>query len=322
VFGGAGTGKTILAIEKAKQLAAEGFETLLTSFNLLLTEHLIDRCDGIEHLTVRTFHDHCVQMARAADIPMPELDGNPSQEFWAVRLPELLLQALDIMPEYRFDAVVIDEAQDIEDEWMELLELCINDPENSVFYTFEDPSQAIFRDRTNNDSQSVVFELSENLRNTQAIHETAVRFYDGTPPDCDGPKGETVQQVILKSSAELPAELGRLLHRLVVEQDVSAEEIAVLSNKSTTNSVLSHADQIGAFELVPVGQAASRKVEFESVWRFKGLERPVVVLVEFRADSDAKVRYSAMTRARSHLVLIGTEDELTGFSLEDFDSNQ
>ncbi len=30
VSGGAGTGKTLLALEKAKRLAGEGFETLLT----------------------------------------------------------------------------------------------------------------------------------------------------------------------------------------------------------------------------------------------------------------------------------------------------
>ena len=316
VFGGAGTGKTALAVEKAKQLSAEGFETLLTCFNRPLIEHLGERCGGIDGLTVRTFHDHCVQMGRAASIPMPELDGNPGPGFWDERLPEILLEALDALPGQRFDAVVIDEAQDIEGEWMELLELCVRDPESAVFYTFEDPSQAIYRDATDTDSEGVVFELPANLRNTRAIHEAAVRFYDGTPPDCEGPEGEPVQQIVISSPDALPAELGRLLHRLVVEQDVRAEEVVVLSHRSTVNSVLSPGDRIGAFELVSVGRADTRKVEFESAWRFKGLERPVVILVEFHQNADRKVRYSAMTRARSHLALIGTRDELAGFGLD------
>ena len=199
---------------------------------------------------------------------------------------------------------------------MELLELCVRDPESAVFYTFEDPSQAIYRDATDTDSEGVVFELPANLRNTRAIHEAAVRFYDGTPPDCEGPEGEPVQQIVISSPDALPAELGRLLHRLVVEQDVKAEEVVVLSHRSTVNSVLSPGDRIGAFELVSVGRADTRKVEFESAWRFKGLERPVVILVEFHQNADRKVRYSAMTRARSHLALIGTRDELAGFGLD------
>jgi superfamily I DNA/RNA helicase len=305
----------VLAIEKARQLASEGFETLLTCFNRPLIDHLQERCGELDGLTVRTFHDHCVQMARAASIPMPELDGKPPPDFWDNRLPELLFQALDALPGSRFDAVVIDEAQDIEDDWMELLELCLRDSESAVFYTFEDPSQSIYRDTSDQKPEGVLFELPANLRDTRAIHDAALNFYDGSPPDCDGPDGEPVQQISIGSVDVLPAEIGRLLHRLVNEQDVRAEEIVVLSHRSTANSILSHGDVVGSFELVPVGQADTRKVEFESAWRFKGLERPVVILVEFSPNADREIRYSAMTRSRSHLVLVGTDDQLSGFDL-------
>jgi len=315
VIGAAGTGKTMLAVEKARQLASEGFETLLTCFNRPLIEHLEERCGEINGLTVRTFHDHCVQMARAASIPMPELDGNPPPDFWDNRLPELLFQALDALPGSRFDAVVIDEAQDIEDDWMELFELCLRDSDSAVFYAFEDPSQSIYRDTSEQSPEGILFELPANLRNTRTIHDAALNFYDGAPPDCDGPDGEPVQQISIGSVDVLPAEIGRLLHRLVNEQDVKAEEIVVLSHRSTTNSILSHGQVVGSFELVPVGQADTRKVEFESAWRFKGLERPVVILVEFSPNADRKIRYSAMTRSRSHLVLVGTDDQLSGFDL-------
>jgi hypothetical protein len=96
---------------------------------------------------------------------------------------------------------------------------------------------------------------------------------------------------------------------------VTAEEIVVLSHRSTRNSLLSHGDRVGAFELIGIGGASERKVELESAWRFKGLERPVVILVEFPSSADSSIRYSAMTRASSHLILIGTKDELAGFSL-------
>ncbi len=315
VVGAAGTGKTALALEKAKQLAAEGFETLLTCFNRPLIEHLERRCEGIEGLTVRTFHDHGVQMARAASFAMPELDGkgSPPRSFWDERLPVLMLEALELLPDHRFDAVVIDEAQDVPDEWHDLLELCLRDPESAVFYVFEDPSQAIYQEEQAFSSSGVVFELLDNLRNTRAIHDSAMQFYNGVPTENQGPPGEPVQQILINSTDALSSELGKLLHRLVIEQDVRAEEIVILSHRSTTSSALSPDDRLGSFELVPVGSADTRRVEFESAWRFKGLERPVVILVEFRPDADIKIRYSAMTRARSHLILVGTEDELAGF---------
>jgi len=316
VVGAAGTGKTALALEKAKQISAEGFETLLTCFNRPLIEHLEKRCEGTQGLTVRTFHDHGVQMARAASLAMPELDGkdSPPRSFWNERLPGLLLEALELLPGRRFDAVVIDEAQDVPAEWHDLLELCLRDPESAVFYVFEDPSQAIYQEDRAFSSSGVVFDLPTNLRNTRAIHESAMQFYDGVPTKSQGPPGEPVQQIFIGSNDALSSELGKLLHRLVIEQDVRADEIVILSHRSTSSSALTHGDRVGAFELVPVGNADTRKVEFESAWRFKGLERPVVILVEFRPDADPKIRYSAMTRARSHLILLGTEDELAGFS--------
>lgn len=40
VCGGAGTGKTVLALEKARRLADDGFQTLLTCYNRQLADHL------------------------------------------------------------------------------------------------------------------------------------------------------------------------------------------------------------------------------------------------------------------------------------------
>ena len=46
VSGGAGTGKTVLALEKARRLAAEGFKTLLTCYNRQLADYLFNDLRG------------------------------------------------------------------------------------------------------------------------------------------------------------------------------------------------------------------------------------------------------------------------------------
>jgi superfamily I DNA and RNA helicase len=57
-------------------------------------------------------------------------------------------------------------------------------------------------------------------------------------------------------------------------------------------------------------------VVVESIRRFKGLERPVVVLIELEAVlKEAERLYVGLTRARLHLVVLGragTLAELTG----------
>ena len=70
VVGGAGTGKTMLAIAKAKQLATEGFETLLVCFNSPLARVLADETREVAERTgrlhVRTFHQLAEDLGREA----------------------------------------------------------------------------------------------------------------------------------------------------------------------------------------------------------------------------------------------------------------
>ena len=70
VVGGAGTGKTMLAIAKAKQLATEGFETLLVCFNSPLARVLATRPatsrSGPGTCTVSTFHQLAEDLGREA----------------------------------------------------------------------------------------------------------------------------------------------------------------------------------------------------------------------------------------------------------------
>ena len=70
---------------------------------------------------------------------------------------------------------------------------------------------------------------------------------------------------------------------------------------------------MGGFSRVEVGGGVSGRVDGDSVWRFKGLERPVAVLVEFAPETSDQLRYTALTRASSHAVIIGTPEMLAAF---------
>ena len=117
VSGGAGTGKTMLALEKARRLAAEGLEVLLTCYNRPLANYLRQAAGPCERLTIANYHTLCWDMAKAAGNPFPDTSvADPPPGFYERILPEALLAALDTLPR-RFDAIVVDEGQDFLDTW-------------------------------------------------------------------------------------------------------------------------------------------------------------------------------------------------------------
>jgi len=62
--------------------------------------------------------------------------------------------------------------------------------------------------------------------------------------------------------------------------------------------------RLGAFDLKSLGGDGAG-VEVESIWRFKGLERPVVIITDLLPDAGNALRYVAMTRARNILIMVG-----------------
>ena len=80
----------------------------------------------------------------------------------------------------------------------------------------------------------------------------------------------------------------------------------IATGRSREKSVLGRDDVIGAFSIC-CGEIPERgKVVFDSIRRFKGLERPVAILVELEDVLDSpELLYVGITRANAHLVVVG-----------------
>ncbi len=181
IVGAAGTGKTMLAAEKARQLAREGYETLLVCFNQplarLLVEETAEVAKASGRLTVSTFHQLCEDLAREAGT-LPKKPNPTTREWWDETLPEALDDAVfELGP--KFHAIVIDEGQDFDADWLLSLEALLSDPKDDVLYVFHDPAQAIYREDAVEGLGLTTFELDENCRNPGPIHEFAM----GHAPD-------------------------------------------------------------------------------------------------------------------------------------------
>lgn len=83
--------------------------------------------------------------------------------------------------------------------------------------------------------------------------------------------------------------------------------------------------KIGPFETTDCEHPLENKVVVDSVSRFKGLDSSVLVLIatEFLIEKSELV-YVGMTRARTHLIIVGTKDvlkKLKQASFKNADSN-
>jgi hypothetical protein len=327
VVGCAGAGKSLLAIEKARRLAADGFDTVLACFNQPLarafarTPELRPHIDS-GRLLVGTFHDLCRRLATEAGT-LPPQPAHPGREWFDTELPGALERALPTVGG-RVQALVVDEGQDFDELWLMLLEQLLADPKRGVLYVFHDPAQAIYRPDAVATLGLDEYPLPDNCRNSRPIHDLAYRFYDGTLP-AEAVREDGREPVIVEvEGPEATVDAVRAaLHDLVHVEKVDRAQIAVLTGVSLEHSATwrqrrfkgdlvlwnGGVDDAGRSRGLAADQVPDQPpgtILCESIYRFKGLERDVVVLAEIRPDDERleRLMYVGATRAKHHLVVI------------------
>jgi superfamily I DNA/RNA helicase len=303
VAGCAGSGKTLLAAEKARRLAKSGFRTLLTCFNRPLADHLNDALGDQDGLTVQNFHSLCARLAQEARIAL-EWPIRPADEpgFYDRVLPNTLLKASERMGPI-FDALVVDEGQDFASTWWEALSFLLEDPDRGIIYVFFDDNQRLYRRPGGLPPDLVNVELHENWRNTRPIHELVSKFYTGDPLIGLGPDGPPVDTIQVASPGLLRATLGRVLHRLCMDNNIAPQDIVILTSRHLDAAAV--VGRVGSYdvELEPI---RPNQVKVSSIHRFKGLDAKVVVLIDVDSHRPdyGELMYVGCSRARSYLVVL------------------
>jgi hypothetical protein len=330
VIGPAGSGKSLVAIEKARRLAREGFRTLFVCFNQPLATAVgreIDADDEPQHRRphVTTFHRLCEVLGRRAGVLPPKPAAPIPVAWWNETLPGALDGAIDALPDERFQAVIVDEGQDFELPWLTSLEFLFRTPEDGVFWVFHDPGQALRGDDRVGELGLERLELAEDYRSPAPVAALAARFYRGPmEPYAMGESGRAPSIIEAERGRATVEEVRRVLHRLLVVEGVRPWQVAVLSGVTARDSDVWRQRRFGNVELwngavdddgnsrglpadeVPDEPPDAGIVLFESIRRFKGLEREVVILCELPVTGDRldQLLYSGLTRATAHLVVI------------------
>jgi len=311
VKGFAGSGKTFLAVRRAVELAQSGADTLFLCYNRHLADHLGRQMAEEPNIKVATFHELADEWARY--VPGQTFPSNPDQEFWETGAADLLTEAIDER-EIRYDAILVDEAQDFRETWWLPVELMLQ--ASSYFYVFLDPGQDIFgTDVKGLMDLPTTVPLTKNCRSTRQISRFASRLTgrDEPPSPAHVTEGTGVRTMTFAKRTEQVSMLEDILRDLKQNEGLSSEDLVLLSPHSYANCLLADAEyrvagyEVKPFDLKPPGEGA---VYYESIHRFKGMEAPVVVLFDVRdehiASSNANI-YVGCTRARNVLYVIHEE---------------
>ncbi len=317
VAGGAGTGKTVLALEEARRRANEGRRPLLICFNRLLAEHLKDQTQatGVHAVSLHQLYEWWISVfkERTGRNLVTEAEGQfPGQSRELVILPQAFCVALDEGEPLPFDTVVLDEGQDLCDaDWIAIDALI--DKLSARLLVFFDHNQVFYKRSSYfpfTDPRDIL-PLTRNCRNTDPIHGATYRYYNGPtthPPAIPG----DAPIVVVAATREAQAQKIREIVRGLLAEGVASEDVAVL--------ILARDDRVGSYvSALPTLGAGTRAVWAQgrapggvsttSVERFKGLEA-AFVLLWVGGDVDAAVHrqwlYVGMSRARSCLYVVGT----------------
>ncbi len=308
VRGCAGSGKTMLAIETTRRLGAAGYRTLLTCYNQNLAAWMAAQFKETP-VEVRHFHSLCRQFAGQAGIELSKGPGEADDAFFA-RYPDALLDALNVVRD-RFDAVIVDEGQDFEDEWWVVLTALLADSADGILYIFCDDNQGIYGRGPNYPIAEAPFVLTRNCRNTRQIHEVVMCFYKSDhKPACIGPEGIPPKLYEFPSGSERQG-VEALIDKLVNEEQVQPGDIAMLLRRSREKSAWATPPRRKTWSATWDLREADGQVICSTVHGFKGLERPVVIVCELGGvdpAADAELLYVAFSRARSLLAVVGLKN--------------
>ena len=313
VIGGAGTGKTWLALEQARRLAAGGERVALVCYSRGLARFLQRVTDQWppKHRPAYVGLFHALPLAWGADPPPADEDAAVSSTYYEERLPAQMGQlTASLGEEDKYDAIVVDEAQDFGAAWWPPTLACLRDQEAGGLYAFLDEAQRVFERHGEVPIPLQPIVLDENIRNTRQIAQVFGSLGAGQDKyrGMDGPPVRFVPCPPEEAIHQADAEVDRLLG-----EGWEPGQIALLvtgRRHQLHKEMLDYHGWDGYWDAFFTGD----DVFYGHVLGFKGLERPVVVLAVNGLRDQSRGReylYVGLSRARSCLVVCGDLNHIT-----------
>ena len=306
VTGSAGTGKTWLAVEQARRWAKEGKRVAFVTYGrgvVTLVQALASEMPRRERPDfIGTFH----QLGYRWGIIAPP---GSDQFYWDAEIPRQMIDVAATMDSgQRFDAFVVDEAQDFADSWWPALLASARSADDVHLAVFRDEEQAVFRDRAGMPDLSLVpFTLDRNLRNAKEIVDIFRPLISANPRARAG-EGLGVEFMPCRPEDVIHTADDAFLE-LIEQRGWLPEHIALLTTAHRHDLQREKDHDKEAYW----SSLWDNDVFHGTVAGFKGLERPAIVLAVdgfHEGVIPAQVMYAGMSRARDLLIVVGDPTEI------------
>jgi superfamily I DNA/RNA helicase len=348
IHGAAGSGKTMILVFRAQQLAATAtthLPVLVLCFNRTLCQRieLQLRQRGVaERVLVRTFHSWCHDLVRTYQLDVPKgLDREATYE----ALADTASRAIEtgLVPAGQYSALLVDEAHDFEDAWLRMAARMVSPDTQSLLVLYDD-AQSIYQKRRRRfnfasvgiQAQGRTSILKLNYRNTAEVLALAMHCAQGLLADRQ--QSEDAVQSVLPSSAGRRGPVPVLLQAHSVRDEAelvadrvaqalaagrSADEVAVLFRVKRRMDAVAAALRRRGLPCQSANDPERRDMDWTrpsvkllTLHSAKGLEFGLVVVAALDTmpmrgetlDDELRLLYVGMTRATHELLLSCSAD--------------
>lgn len=300
VEGGAGSGKSFLAVEAAKRLSAEDLNVLFLCRSPVFARFIADK----------------LQKAGTDVVNWGQL-----------------LERIDRNTLRPFDILIVDEGQDFLDlECLNVIDRIIPgglDKGKWLFFMDRNNQGSIYRNYDPDaveylKSAGIPFPLYDNCRNTKPI-AIQTMLYTGGDIGRSKITGEGLpvnESTVYHSKEELISAIEAQLEKWVDNDQIKTSEITILSPVDRKNSAIAEISNRWVRKLFNIDENNGEKwpetsLPFSTVKNFKGLENRFIMLIDLdRLPDDAEgsaTLYVAMTRANAYLWMAIPADKKKAF---------
>ena len=345
VRGLAGTGKTILAAKKATEESNNEKKVLVLTktvgvgrFLSLLTRSKQFKRNFLQISSIDGFVSNLARRLKI-DINNPQkLEDEDKRKHFDEYLPSICKKIFEENNDKKFDILIIDEGQDFHKNWYDVLKQMVKD--DGHMFLFYDPlqkqiSNSMAETLNENKDNFPYFNLTANYRNSSTITNFLSKLINKFYSDVNASyskfskfDGKKPEFIVADTFDEIVDKSKNKVLKLISEEKFNGSDIAILNdlsmkpaNYNSKNSLRVNLEEndlevISAREYAMpyIREGYENKITFDSIKRFKGLEKPIIILVNLdnNLDNEDKMRdiYSGLSRARGHLIIVSNQQSI------------
>lgn len=301
ISGVAGTGKTLIAVEKARRHGNNGDNVLFLCFNKYLCDHL-KKNYNYENVSYYTIDGFACSICHSEYADFDEL--------------ETRLLDLSYNKNFPYKHIIVDEGQDFGQNRIEearvldtLEEIVLEESINGSYYVFYDKNQLIQgynvpKSIENADCKLILY---RNCRNTENIAITSMRPLKESkkPKMFSGCIAGESPKIFINSDVQM--QIGFINKSIKELLNSKISDIVILTCSTEDRSILKDKVSNGTYSV------GDKSFKFTTCRKFKGLEADAIILVDVCSDNligdDSLVFYVGASRARFNLVISSQMDE-------------